>query len=283
MRCTERRLTPAALASSRLVQWVLSPGGGPKARSTTRCTVLGGSGGLPGLRGLSRNSPSTPSAMNRACQVHTTGFDLPDRRMISAVPQPSAVARITLARHTCFCGALRSATIASNRRRSARVTLTTIPALIMRAWTASADLGIVRMNQTTSHEWPLRHLQSVELVRGPATSRGASESHCPCEAGGATGPAACRGLHVAGILPTLQLGPGRCRTRIPSRHCAKPAHDPCALLARVALLQRWAPRRGHRTLPAGGRARAFFGNRSNVSRVDVLPRGKVRRSRATPS
>jgi hypothetical protein len=30
------------------------------------------------------------------------------------------------------------------------VTLTTIPALIMRAWTASADLGIVRMNQTTS-------------------------------------------------------------------------------------------------------------------------------------
>src|SRR5580693_5028646 len=88
--------------------------------------------------------------MNRACQVHTTGFDLPDRRMISAVPQPSAVARITLARHTCFCGALRSATIAPSRRRSARVTLTTIPALIMRAWTASADLGIVRMNQTTS-------------------------------------------------------------------------------------------------------------------------------------
>ncbi len=155
MRCTERRLTPAALASSRPVQWVLSPGGGPKARSTTRRTVLGGSGGLPGLRVLSRNSPSTPSAMNRACQVHTTGFDLPDRRMISAVPQPSAVARITLARHTCFCGALRSATIASSRRRSARVTLTTIPALIMRAWTASADLGIVRMNQTTSEPPPI--------------------------------------------------------------------------------------------------------------------------------
>jgi hypothetical protein len=28
-----------------------------------------------------------PSAMNRACQVPTTGFDLPDRRMISAVPR----------------------------------------------------------------------------------------------------------------------------------------------------------------------------------------------------
>jgi hypothetical protein len=33
--------------------------------------------------------------MNRAC----TGFDLPDRRMISAVPQPSAVARMMAARH----------------------------------------------------------------------------------------------------------------------------------------------------------------------------------------
>ena len=65
--------------------------------------------GLPGLRVLSRVSPSTPSAMNRACHRHTTGFDLPERRMISAVPQPSAVARMMLARHTCFCGALRSA------------------------------------------------------------------------------------------------------------------------------------------------------------------------------
>src|SRR6266705_5397099 len=40
---------------------------------------------------------------DRACQVHTTGFALPDRRMISAVPQPSAVARMIWARHTCFC------------------------------------------------------------------------------------------------------------------------------------------------------------------------------------
>ena len=31
-----RRSSPAALASSRPVQWVLSPGGGPKAKSTTR-------------------------------------------------------------------------------------------------------------------------------------------------------------------------------------------------------------------------------------------------------
>src|ERR1700730_9872376 len=51
----------------------------PDRPPAERC--WGGSGGLPGLRVLSRNSPSTPSAMNRACQVHTTGFDLPDRRI----------------------------------------------------------------------------------------------------------------------------------------------------------------------------------------------------------
>jgi hypothetical protein len=32
------------------------------------------SGRLPGVRVLSRVSPSTPSAMNRACHLHTTGF-----------------------------------------------------------------------------------------------------------------------------------------------------------------------------------------------------------------
>jgi hypothetical protein len=34
--------------------------------------------------------------------------------MISAVPQPSAVARMMVARHTCFCGVLRSKMIASS-------------------------------------------------------------------------------------------------------------------------------------------------------------------------
>ena len=67
-----------------------------------------GSDGLPGLRILSRVRPATPTAMNRACHRHTTGLALPDRRMISAVPQPSAVGRMILARQTCFCGALRS-------------------------------------------------------------------------------------------------------------------------------------------------------------------------------
>src|ERR1700716_1993193 len=82
MRCTDRKLTPAAFASIRPVQWLASPGGAESAKSTTRCTVAAGSGGLPGLRVLSRVSPSTPSAMKRACQRHTTGFGLPDPRML---------------------------------------------------------------------------------------------------------------------------------------------------------------------------------------------------------
>jgi hypothetical protein len=52
---------------------------------------------LPGLRILSRVRPATPSAMNRACHRHTTGLAFPDRRMISAAPQPSALARMILA------------------------------------------------------------------------------------------------------------------------------------------------------------------------------------------
>jgi hypothetical protein len=37
--------------------------------------------------------------MNRACRRHTTGLALPDRRMISAVPQPAAVARSEVNQH----------------------------------------------------------------------------------------------------------------------------------------------------------------------------------------
>src|SRR5580704_6541562 len=55
MRCTERRLTPAALASSRPVQWVLSPGGGPKARSTNIIAARTESGNGKVLVALARD------------------------------------------------------------------------------------------------------------------------------------------------------------------------------------------------------------------------------------
>ena len=44
-----------------------SPGGGPSVSSITLCTVIVGSGCLPGLRVLSRVRPAMPS--NRACPL----------------------------------------------------------------------------------------------------------------------------------------------------------------------------------------------------------------------
>lgn len=109
-----------ALAIARALQWVISPGGSASVRSVPRWTTLAGS---DGLRVLSRISPSTPSRMKRSCHRQTTGLDRPERRMISVVPHPSAVASMTRARAACFCRVLRSATIASRRMRSCRVAL----------------------------------------------------------------------------------------------------------------------------------------------------------------
>jgi hypothetical protein len=67
--------------------------------------------------------------MNRSCQRYTQGFETPARRMISAVPQPSTVARIC-ARQTCYCALLRSATTVANRSRSLALTSMLIPSRI---------------------------------------------------------------------------------------------------------------------------------------------------------
>lgn len=58
--------------------------------------------------------------MKSPWQVHTTGFDVPIPRMISAYRNLGG------ARQTCFGSALRSETTAPRRRRSSRVTFTTI-------------------------------------------------------------------------------------------------------------------------------------------------------------
>lgn len=96
-------------------------------RSITRAITLRSSGGLREGRVLSRNSPSPPACMKRSCQRQTTDLLLPVRRMISAVPKPSAVSKTIRARQTCFWGLLRLATIAASRRRSAAFTFTMIP------------------------------------------------------------------------------------------------------------------------------------------------------------
>jgi hypothetical protein len=72
-----------------------------------------------------------------------TGLDNSERCIISLVPRPSPIARMTLARLTCFCLALRSPTIDSSRSRSSGVTVMLIPALMRAAWTASRLQGIL--------------------------------------------------------------------------------------------------------------------------------------------
>ena len=71
----------------------------------------GGKRLLPGCACLFVGEPVDTSAMNRACHRQNHGLRFAEHD--TAVPQPSAVARMMWARHTCFCGALRSATIAS--------------------------------------------------------------------------------------------------------------------------------------------------------------------------
>jgi len=109
---------PVTLAIARLVQCVVSPGGSPSVRSISRAATGPGTGALPGFRVLSRSRPSTPASMKRRCQRQTQGLDTPARRMISIVPQPSAVARMIRARQTCFWALFRSARTASSRSRS---------------------------------------------------------------------------------------------------------------------------------------------------------------------
>src|SRR5215213_260680 len=126
-RSTELALMPTAAAMAPAVQCVASCGGSVGVSSTTRSIVACAKGGTRDGLDLSRKSPGTPSRMNRACQRQTHGFDTPARRMIAFVPSPSAVARMILARQTCFCGLFRSATTAAKRARSAALTSTLTP------------------------------------------------------------------------------------------------------------------------------------------------------------
>jgi hypothetical protein len=69
----------------------------------------------------SRSRPGTPSARKRSCQRQTDVLLVPVQRVSSIVPQPSAVSRTICARQTCFCGLLRSVTMALRARRSVSV------------------------------------------------------------------------------------------------------------------------------------------------------------------
>ena len=133
MRCTELGLMPTAFAIISAVQWVVSPGGSPCVSATTFAVTSAPSGGMREGRVLSRNRPSIPARMNRSCQRQTVTLLVPACRMISLVPAPPAVSNTIRARHTCFCGLFRSATIASKHARSAAFTSTLIPSRMPRS------------------------------------------------------------------------------------------------------------------------------------------------------
>ena len=75
--CTVLIAKPVTLPIARLVQCVVSPGGAPRVSSTTAPTVSAGSGALPGLRVLSRSSPSTPASMKRPASATRTASTRP--------------------------------------------------------------------------------------------------------------------------------------------------------------------------------------------------------------
>ena len=129
IRCTELMLMPTTLAIAAAVQCVASLGGSLLVSVTTRSITEVASGGFREGRVLSRRSPSTPSSMKRFCQRHTQVLSLPVSRSIPLVPTPLPVRRMIRARQTCFCGRLRSATIAS---RQARAAASTVKAIFLR-------------------------------------------------------------------------------------------------------------------------------------------------------
>src|SRR6266704_6327221 len=100
MRCTEDRLIPTALAMAAPVQWVVSPGASVWVSATTRSATAGGSGATRDGRVLSRNSPSTPSCMNRSCQRHRRS----EEHTSELQSRFDLVCRLLLEKkkHTCF-------------------------------------------------------------------------------------------------------------------------------------------------------------------------------------
>ena len=183
MRCTELTLMPVAVAIMAAVQWVAAAGGSVKVRATTRSATAAPSGAMRERRVLSRSRPSYPSSAKRSCQRHTQVFDLPVWRMISLVPRPSALSRTIRARHTCFWAALRFRASASNRRRSARLTVTMIPGRIGQTRTSRVRLeSPTGFNcQILSTSYRRASVASTAPKKSPAPRgvRGARTNACP--------------------------------------------------------------------------------------------------------
>ena len=99
---------PNASAMVERLQWVALGGVSCIVFAITLRRVSRGSAGTREGRVLSRLRPSIPSSRKRPCQRQTVGFDVFARRMISLVPQPSAVASTIWARQTTLRAVFRS-------------------------------------------------------------------------------------------------------------------------------------------------------------------------------
>ena len=111
-----RRLTPTAFASIRPVQSVASPVAG-RASDRPPAARRGGKRLLAGLARLVAGEPVDTLGHEWRLPSPDHGFDLPERRMISATAA-SAVARMMWARHTCSaarCGPRRSPRVTTIR------------------------------------------------------------------------------------------------------------------------------------------------------------------------
>jgi hypothetical protein len=110
---------------------------------------LSGDWRLAGFAGLVMQQPVDPTSINPRCQRHTQGLDTPARRITSAVPRPSAVARMIRARQTCFRARLRLQTTASSRSRSPGPSRTSTSFRIAATWHITRIKGILCIVQTT--------------------------------------------------------------------------------------------------------------------------------------
>lgn len=141
---------PTRAAIVRRLQCVAFGGFSLKVRYTTCLIFLADSGLRPGGRVASLNSPSTPFAAYRRRQRRTVSTLLPTLRAMTPAFVPSPANKTIRARHTTFCGVLRSLTSFSSHSRSSGGTRMRSIVPMRPESHPPTDLGIIRCDQKTS-------------------------------------------------------------------------------------------------------------------------------------
>jgi hypothetical protein len=132
IRCTDRRLSPAAFAGIRPGQWVWFSRWRPERQVDNPLHGVGRRRLFAGRARLIARQPF--DALCHKPRLPSPHHWLRFARLAHILGRAAAVglARMMLARQKCLCRALRSNTIASNPRRPAHLTFTTFPTLMLR-------------------------------------------------------------------------------------------------------------------------------------------------------